>query len=363
MIRGISGRIAGWLILLIPYFTNMNFCCRILSVGLVTLVVLCSPAKGTVAEGTFPSFPNALRVVNTAAPETTGPEFAEKGGLALLLANSSSGGLSCHLACDGNLTSALSVINGMLEAIGNSKQFTYKIKSWERFGTEMIYCESDVRMQVKPYKVYLKTWAPEAGIEILYAEGERDGLALIKPSGFPYLNVKLDPGSSRMREDQHHTILESGFGYFGGIIRRSLDAHQNDFERYVTLEDGSPWQGKACYLLTIDHPAYAWISYTVKPGETILSIARRNGLPEHSIMERNPSLDDYSDVKPGEVIRIPNAYASKTVLYIDKQTLIPIKKLIYDDRGLYERYEFHYLNAAPGLGSNTFNPENPEYGF
>ena len=259
--------------------------------------------------------------------------------------------------------SAMAVVTGMLDAIKNTRQLSYKIKAWERFGKDMYYTESDVRMQTAPFKVYMKTWAPDAGIEILYEEGKRDGKALIKPNGFPYVNVQLDPYSSRMREGQHHTLLEAGFLYFGDIISRSLEQHMGDLDQYVTLEEAASWQGKPCFMLTIDHPGYHWVAYTVKSGENILDIARRIGVPEHSILERNPNLKDYQSVKSGQVINIPDTYSKKTELYIDKASLLPVKKLIYDDRGLYERYEFHYLNSKPGFTEKTFNSENPDYGF
>lgn len=260
-------------------------------------------------------------------------------------------------------TSAYAVITGMLDAIQGTRQMSYKIKAWERFGTEMYYTESDVRIQSSPFKIYLKTWAPDPGIEILYAKGERNNLALIKPSGFPYVSVKLDPYGSRMRESQHHTLLESGFTYFGDIIRKSLEEHLSDMDQYVTLEEAASWQGKPCFMLTILQPDYAWQDYTVQSGEDLISIARRKRIPEHAIAERNPGIKDYSGLKAGQVIRIPNAYSRKTELYIDKSSLLPVKKLIYDDRGLYERYEFHYLNIKPGFTELTFSSENPDYHF
>ncbi|MBI1191736.1 MAG: DUF1571 domain-containing protein [Bacteroidetes bacterium] len=259
--------------------------------------------------------------------------------------------------------SALGIITDMLDAIQNTQQLSYKMKAWERFGKDLVYSESDVRMQMKPFKIYMKTWAPESGIEILYGTGERDGLALIKPAGFPYVNVKLAPSNSRMRDGQHHTILEGGFLYFGSIIRRSLEMHRDKLEEVVTLEDGQSFLGRPCYMLTIDYQGYSWNSYTLKSGETLLSVARREGLPEHSILERNPAFSSYESGKAGQRLNIPTAYAFKTVLYIDKQTLLPIKKMIYDDRGLYERYEFHYLNTSPKLGNEAFSADNPEYGF
>ncbi len=259
--------------------------------------------------------------------------------------------------------SASTVLQTMLETIRQSHQFSYKMKAWERFGDEMVYTESDVKMQTRPLKIYMKTWAPDAGIQILYEEGARNGMALVRPSGFPYVSVKLSPMSSRMREGQHHTLRESGFSYFGDLISRNLQQHGHLIDRYVSLEDGVKWNNRDCYLLTINNPSYAWEPYSVQPGEDLVAIARKLGVSEHSILERNSNLKNYSDVKPGQVINTPNTYSKKTLLYIDKSNNLPIKKMLYDDLGLYEVYEFHYLNTTPRLGPETFDSSNPEYSF
>jgi hypothetical protein len=269
----------------------------------------------------------------------------------------------CPDAGFSNPVSATAVIHTMLETIRQSQQFSYKMKAWERFGDEMIYTESDVKLQTRPLKIYMKTWAPESGIEVLYEEDARNGMALVRPNGFPYMSVKLSPMSSRMRSYQHHTLRESGFSYFGDLISRNLKQHGHLIDRYVSLEDAVQWNNRDCYLLTIDNPSYAWEAYTVRPGEDLVAIARKLGIPEHSVLERNSNIKSYSDLKAGQVIRVPNTYSKKTVLYIDKSNNLPIKKMIYDDMGLYEVYEFHYLNTAPRLGPEAFDSSNPEYSF
>ena len=71
----------------------------------------------------------------------------------------------------------------------------------------------------------------------------------------------------------------------------------------------------------------------------------------------------YLDVKPGQVIHIPNNYAKSLTLYISKNTLLPLVELIYDDKGLYERYEFTELKVNPMFPVEEFTQDNPAYNF
>ena len=52
------------------------------------------------------------------------------------------------------------------------------------------------------------------------------------------------------------------------------------------------------------------------------------------ILERNPKAGGYYDVKAGQIISIPNAYAKLTLLLIDKETLLPLNNKVFDDKGL-----------------------------
>ena len=61
---------------------------------------------------------------------------------------------------------------------------------------------------------------------------------------------------------------------------------------------------------------------------------------------------------------VPRYYASKMVLWIDKELMLPIKAMIYDHYGkLYEVYEHHDLKVNVGLKAKDFDPKNKEYDF
>jgi len=80
--------------------------------------------------------------------------------------------------------------------------------------------------------------------------------------------------------------------------------------------------------------------YIVKKGEDLVIIAEKTHVNEYMIFERNKNINSYTDVKPGETILVPERYARSIVLFIDKELRLPLIEMMYDDQGLYERYEF-----------------------
>ena len=61
---------------------------------------------------------------------------------------------------------------------------------------------------------------------------------------------------------------------------------------------------------------------------------------------------------------VPDYYAGRIVLWIDKELKLPLQIDIYDHEGsLYEHYEHHDLKVNVGLTPADFDPKNPAYGF
>jgi outer membrane lipoprotein-sorting protein len=101
----------------------------------------------------------------------------------------------------------------------------------------------------------------------------------------------------------------------------------------------------------------------VQPGETVVTIGEKLKVNDHMILEINPAIDDYEDVKAGQVIKVPNSFARKIILKIDKKSFLPMAQTVYDEKGLYSVVEFSNFIANPKLTAEDFSPENPEYGF
>ena len=93
-----------------------------------------------------------------------------------------------------------------------------------------------------------------------------------------------------------------------------------------------------------------------------MKIARKLNLSEYMILEKN-KLSNYTSVKAGQTIKVPNMYAKKVVLYIDKINLMPIYQEVHDDQGMFEEYHYINLIVNPVLDADDFSKQNPEYKF
>ena len=105
------------------------------------------------------------------------------------------------------------------------------------------------------------------------------------------------------------------------------------------------------------------MKYTVKKNEKLSDIAKKLYLNDYSIMLLNSAIGDLDDVKEGQVIKIPNFYARKIEFYMDRATGLPLRQLIYDQNGLYEKYEMKSFLLNPVFKPEEFSPEYKEYGF
>jgi outer membrane lipoprotein-sorting protein len=254
------------------------------------------------------------------------------------------------------------LIDKIFTAVDNVKTLKYELQCNERIKGKMQHTESKVKLQVSPRKLYLNI----KGIEVLWLQGQNNGNALVNPNSFPYINLNLDPYGSLMRKDQHHTIHEMGYQYLADILRdgmkKVIDKGEK-FDKYFAVLADEKHDGKECYKLAISFPDFAWINYTVKKGENITTIARRLRISEYMVLENNPKLGGYNDVKAGDVIKIPNAYGKLTLLMIDKETLLPLNNKVFDDKGLFETYEYYNLQLNPVITPEEFTKDYKDYHF
>ncbi|MFY9310140.1 MAG: DUF1571 domain-containing protein [Bacteroidia bacterium] len=256
-------------------------------------------------------------------------------------------------------TNSLEMLNSILKAITEIKTMRYELHRNERVKGKMSYTESKVKMQVSPRKLYISLGAQE----VLWVEGTNGGNALVNPGSFPYVNVNLDPMGSIMRKNQHHTIHELGMVYFGDILKRGIKRYGTSLDKYFVLLGEEKYMDRACYKLSISFSDFAWGAYTVQKGETVVTIAKKMNLSEFMILEKNPTLDWYDDVKEGQVIQIPNVYAKTILLMIDKEHMLPISEKIFDDQGLFESYEYHQLKVNPVIAPEEFTKDYKDYNF
>ena len=254
---------------------------------------------------------------------------------------------------------ARTLIEELFETIENTKTLKYNLKLAERIDGKMINTESSVKLQTKPRKLYLYLKGPE----LLWVQGQNNGNALVNPGAFPYFNLNLSPYGSLMRKNQHHTINEMGYEYFSSVLKSTVRNAGDKFEKYFVYMGEEKWNNRECYKIVISYPEFAFENYTVQKGEDLISIARKLFVSEYMILENNPTIKDYYDVKPGVQIKVPNAYAKLTILLIDKQYMLPINNKIFDQKGLFESYEYHNLIPNSKIADEEFTRYYKDYNF
>ncbi len=255
---------------------------------------------------------------------------------------------------------AKELVTKMSNAIDEVQSLKYSLKITERGKKGYNYYGSSVKLQKKPRKLYLYI----KGIEVLWTQGTNNGKALVKPNSFPYVNLNLDPMGSLMRQDQHHTINDMGFDYFGGVIDYAAAKLGDKLEQYITIDGEERCNNRNCYKVTINNKDFAYTTYTIGVNESITSIARKLFVSEYMILELNPKFNDYFDIlKKGQVIIVPNWYAKTVVLFVDQFYFLPIGIKVFDDKGLFEEYNYNFLQVNPKIEEEEFTRTYKEYKF
>jgi outer membrane lipoprotein-sorting protein len=259
---------------------------------------------------------------------------------------------------------AREIINNMFSSIEDIQSLKFKLKKKERVEGDLKLGEQDVKFNRSPKKIYTKVIAPNKGVEVLWVEGLNNKKAYVNPNGFPYMTVSLDPYGSSMRNNNHHTVHEVGFDYISSIVKQISQKSSKDFTKIFLYKGDTLFNNKDCYKILIDYTPYEYINYTVKAGENVTDIAYKLFISDYMVLEINEDeVDDYEDVEAGQVIKIPNAYARKTILYIDKKNNLPVIQKMYDEKGLFAQYEFHNLQLNPVITPEEFTKEYKDYNF
>lgn len=233
----------------------------------------------------------------------------------------------------------------------------------ERVGKKYIQKKSNFKVVYKPHKIYLHQDYPNKGLEVLYVEGQNENKALVSPKTFPWTILKLDPIGNLMRKGQHHSIFKSGFDFFVNALENICDKYNTDLDNMLIYEGTVKYAGVDCYKIDVDNNHFTYKPYEVKPGENLESISGKLTICDYMIMEKNPDISSYEDIKPGTKLLVPSDYARKLTVYIDKRNMLPVGVAVFDDEGLFEEYTFVDVTLNPTFSSTDFDTNNPEYSF
>lgn len=252
------------------------------------------------------------------------------------------------------------VYDQMMAAMLRFRTASFTIDVNERIYGKMYHNVHHVKLQAKPFKMYLKSEKPDSGAELLFIEGTNNNKALINPNAFPFINVNLSPTNSLLRKNHHYTILHMGFIYTHSILRYYETTEKERFFGKLKLRE-DPTGTK--YILEIDNDGFGYINYKVSKGENVSDIANKFRVNDQMILELNRKISGFDDVDPGQVISIPNSFARKILLHIDKKTMLPLKQTIYDLKGLYSEVEFKSFRYNANFTDLDFSSDNEQYGF
>ena len=256
---------------------------------------------------------------------------------------------------------ASEIVNKMITSINAGKSFEYTMKQTERIDGKLYVNKIFTKVNESPKKVFIDNIEGDnKGVQVLYVKGERGDKALINK----LFGVKLSPFNSLIRKNQHHTVLESGFGLLLSSIKdaKARATAEGKFDEVFQYVGTVTYDGKACYKLVLNDPTFTYVNYTIASGESLYSISMKKKICEQLIIEKN-NLSGFGSAKAGNTILIPSSYAKKTILYIDKATNYPIYQEMHDDKGLFEKYEFSGLKVNPAFTTIDFSEDNPQYNF
>ncbi len=262
-----------------------------------------------------------------------------------------------------DFSKARTAYNKMMLAIEKVHTCTFTLSLDERVFDKFLYGRQRVKLQVKPYKVYIYSLKPDEGAEVLYAEGENNNKALINPNRFPYINFNLPLTHSLFRKNHQYTADQVGFTYLHDVLRAYESREKENFYSKLFLNENTAETGSCCYVLEINNNEFGFMNYKVLKNESVTDIARKFHVNDQMILDLNRNIGYFDQVAEGQVITVPNSYAKRIVFYINRKYNLPLKQYIYDHKGLYSKVEFSDFVLNPPIAPAEFKRNYKDYGF
>jgi hypothetical protein len=257
-------------------------------------------------------------------------------------------------------TTPARVLSVMYDSIHHVQTLRMKVGALERIEKKYLGANSEIKVQTTPRMVYFINRARR--IEVLYNSEKDPSRALVKPNLFPGLPLSLDPGGSLMRRNQHYTLHELGFEFIGKSVALTLKKDKEGLANF-RYHGKAHKNGYSCYLLEYQNQKYGYVDYTVGEKETATLIAYRLCVNDYLLRYRNDLLNDFGFLKKGRRLKVPNLYCKRAVIYIDDHLMLPVSISLYDDKGLFESYDFSDIQVNKPFRPGEFEREFREYGF
>lgn len=253
------------------------------------------------------------------------------------------------------------MVSAMLDSIKKIQTIRFTIQAVEKVGDKYLNETSENKLQVSPRKLYFINRKKK--LEILYAEGENGGKAVVKPHVFPYVTMQLQPTGNLMRKNQHYTINELGFEFLGTSIAKVLSKEKDNFLKCLTYYGKHEKNGYKCHAFVYEAKHFPYIDYVVKEKETVTSIALKQLAHEYIIRLKNKLENEFDYLKPGTKLKLPQYYCKKAVIFLDEKTMLPVSVSIFDENGLIEGYDYTGIILNKPFDPNEFKKNYKDYHF
>ena len=253
------------------------------------------------------------------------------------------------------------IIADMMDSVKNQRYVRFNLKAIERIESGFSMANSKVKLQCNPRKVYLIN--PEKRLEVLFNDGYLNNKCLVKPHVFPYFTLTLDPRGNLMRKNQHFTIHEIGFEFTVKTIAIALSKEKDQIAKHLTYMGKAEKNNMKCHLLIYENNAFSYFDHIVQAKETVATIANKYVVNDYMVRTKNDLYNDYSYLKIGSKVKIPNFYCKKAIFYVDEKTMLPISISIFDEVGLFESYDFTELEVNKTIPATEFTRNFKDYDF
>ena len=209
----------------------------------------------------------------------------------------------------------------------------YHSKKFERHIDQDDRAEFDFTISRHPYKVAGRM--AEKGHYILYDPEVSEKEAMYISNGFPFTNLMLDIQGKIFRGLNHYTISDAGCEFIFGIIRREYKRMPESFQCSKVVRKGNEE-----ILIRAETDEFHWKEYNAEKGETVLSIASKLSVSAYLIIEKNDHIHTYDEDCGGKTFQVPSHYGKIVELFIDADHGMPTRIANYDEKGLYESFDY-----------------------
>lgn len=248
----------------------------------------------------------------------------------------------------------------MYDSIRNIKTVRQDVVAIERLENTVSISRSKIKLQTHPVKIYFVN--PSKKLEVLYNPDFFANKALVKPHVFPYLTMQLDPRGNIMRKNQHYSIMELGYSFIGKSIALTINKDKDGLSNF-SYKGKTVKNGYNCHLIEYENKKYTYVDYKVGDRETASSIALKLCVNDYLLRYNNDLLNDFGYLKKGSVIKVPSLYCQKAVLFIDDHLALPISLSLFDDKGLFESYDYSNVQINVPISEAEFSKDYSAYNF